>query len=120
MKAFVNFLLLVAAAIPADAQPFDCKKNLDTAFALVSENYSGVEDKVVPRQNIYNRLVDSLYRKASLATRDECYQLLTAYVGFFADHHLSVSQHQPVSFFAADSVRLSNHEVKKFLNGAAN
>jgi hypothetical protein len=118
-----GFFFLLLNLANAKGQDCDCKKNAEYLIAKIEANYAGFVDKVNPgTKSQYESFRNKIIDNAEGVSDIRCFDILTKYVLWFKDQHLSVSistrqkKAEQIEAFYAKSNR-SYVDTTKFLNG---
>lgn len=84
------------AQAPASSAP-TCRQSLDSLDARVRRNYAGFLLEIKgERRSEYDQMLRQVGSRAASTPLESCYQVLSAYTGWFDDPHLFVFQSQTV------------------------
>jgi len=92
-------LLFFLAFVPLPAQPpadnspaCSCRENFDWMRQKITNNYAGYQDKVNPQTRpALDVLTQELSRQTEQAADTACLRIMGAWLGFFKDGHLQIS-----------------------------
>jgi len=89
---FLLLFFLVVLSIKAVARQCSCEDNFRHMMDKMKQNYSGFKDKVTDEnRREFEQLTDSLLKQTRGADVATCLQLMTAWMDFFKDGHVSVA-----------------------------
>lgn len=92
IKAHVILLLCFFISLFTSAQNCDCQENLKFLSKKVEVNYPGFKDKVVDRtRSSYKKNLRRLLNLAEGEKGISCFYILSEYMAYFRDQHLSVN-----------------------------
>ena len=109
MKNLLLFIAFAFSCLHASSQTCDCAAAFNYMVPKVEANYSGYRDKVTSsNRSTYTAFTDSTRQLAGTPVyqrQDSCYWLLSRWIGYMKDGHISVSFNASATAVQPDSIR---------------